>query len=646
MSLNREHPGNLPLLPMGFGASSLDFDGAEDFWQEVRRMAAEASLGDNLDIAMAGESSPRIWLFLHEPGQGALSAAAALVIARELASRDQAVLILDCDDNQSRLTRWAGRHEDEGWIDMVRYGASVLTSGVALPFQGRRAYILGVGSFTPTDVEPQEAEDLINRLKRQADDLVLVAPADSLGKLWGPLADIRLLCWDRARKGADIIERVCQSFEEADCQLTGLIGFGLPDEGMVLGGKDVPAAETGTLEPATEEEADRGEEFGDEDSDERLEAADLDDVDYGDLDTALQEMDTEDPAEEDETRDLEQDHDEGLDVSGTEFAEDEDGPLDDGEGEKEADEEGGQMDGEEDGQPEDLEDAEEDDLEQDEGEDAYERYVHGEEEQDEPAEDEAVFAADGSGTGKGSSRVFWGTALISFLLIIVVGIYYFKVVRVPQEETATTVPVVTAESGPAATTGDQDQAASPDLDEPAEPVAGSAGDEAPGDLTAAVPADSTALPAAADGDAGAGHEPAYGGSGTDSGTEPGQQDGSEGIAGDMEQDQGTPGPTAEPEAEPEPAAPRFTVDPYLQPVGTDGWALHLFSFPDSLDAGREASRLKRRGFQTEVRAIELKEKGRWFRVYVGSFLSKKEALEARDLLLKELRLDWARPTEF
>lgn len=507
MSENREFPEDLPLLPMGWGASNLDFDGAKDFWQEVRRITAESSLGDNLDTAMVGKSSPRIWLFLHEPGQGALSAAAALEIARELGSRDQAVLILDCDDTDSKLTRWAGRHEAEGWIDLVRYGASVLTSGVALPFSGRRGYILGVGSFTPTDVEFEEAEDLLNRLKRQADDLVLVAPADATGKLWARLADIRLLCWDRARKSRDLIARVCGDFAEAECPVTGLVSFGLPDEG----GQATPVAE----EPDTGEEPV---------------------VDQG---VAA---------------------DEAVAAGGPEVpASPDDSP---------------------------------------------------------PADEPVAEVAPAGKQETGSSRVFWGAALVSLALIAVVSIYYLKFVRT---DGTGTPPVAEAGFQLQSQTGDLlgetqpastgNQVALADRQESAEDSLGTGTDTA----APAATAPATAAPATA--------APAAAGPGTD---EPDRRE------------------TAAPES----GRQEFAMDPYLQPVGTDGWALHVYSFPDSASALDEVRRLERKGFQTAIRAVQIKEKGRWYRVYLGSFLSRKEALEAKDPLLKKLRTDWARATEF
>lgn len=552
MSLNSEHPGNLPLLPMGWGAANLDFDSAADFWAEVQRVTGGASLGENLDIAMAGESSPRIWLFLHEPGQGALSAAAALAMARELGSRDQAVLILDCDDNHSRLTRWAGRHEAEGWIDMVRYGASVLTSGVALPFAGRRGYILGVGSFTPTEVETREAEDLVNRLKRQADDLVLVAAADATGLLWAPLADIRLLCWDRAQRSADTIEHVIAGFEEADAQLTGLIGFGLPDEGVAFGeAQPARPEETG---PSEDEDS-----FAADDTDDRLEAADLDDIDYSDGDA--EDLVDEKLVESEASGEMAPD---AATAGETPTAEAEAparvadpvlrlGPL--GEG-------------------------------------------------------------DADDHGSGSSRVFWGTALVSLALILVVGVYYFKYIRVVDSGLPPGAVVVADLQGSSTGT----------------PL-GSETQTGPEQAPATLPEAELAIPEA------------------DTATAPAVAALEEAMAASPEESPeespvDLPAETPQEQPEVQPAGPIFTMDPYLQVVGSDGWALHLYSFPDSLTAGKETRTLQRRGFQTAVRAVEIKDKGRWYRVYVGSFQSRNEAREAQPLLMKELKLDWARPTEF
>ena len=88
------------------------------------------------------------------------------------------------------------------------------------------------------------------------------------------------------------------------------------------------------------------------------------------------------------------------------------------------------------------------------------------------------------------------------------------------------------------------------------------------------------------------------------------------------------------------------MDPYLVPVGSDGWALHIYSFPDEETARQEVATLERKGFRTETRAVQIKDKGRWYRVYLGSFRSKSEAQQALGPLLEELGEDWGRPTEF
>ena len=118
-------PGGLPLLTSGWGAKDWDFEPGEGFWSRIAEISAQGSMSEVMDDAMEGKSAPRVWLILHEPGQPELATAAALAFARELGSRDQAALVLDCDDQSQSLTRWAERLELEGWIDLARYGTSV-----------------------------------------------------------------------------------------------------------------------------------------------------------------------------------------------------------------------------------------------------------------------------------------------------------------------------------------------------------------------------------------------------------------------------------------------------------------------------------------------------------------------------------------
>jgi hypothetical protein len=72
----------------------------------------------------------------------------------------------------------------------------------------------------------------------------------------------------------------------------------------------------------------------------------------------------------------------------------------------------------------------------------------------------------------------------------------------------------------------------------------------------------------------------------------------------------------------------------------------VYSFPDSASTMTEIKELDRRGFNSAARIFDLGEKGRWRRVYLGSFSSRAEAKEAMPALLTKLRVDWAKPERF
>ncbi len=88
------------------------------------------------------------------------------------------------------------------------------------------------------------------------------------------------------------------------------------------------------------------------------------------------------------------------------------------------------------------------------------------------------------------------------------------------------------------------------------------------------------------------------------------------------------------------------MDPYLEPVGAKGWAIHVYSVADSPGTAKQVKELDRRGFRSEVRIFDLGEKGRWFRIYLGSFASRSEAKKAMPALLEKLGEDWAKPERF
>ena len=195
-------PGGLEILSTGLNLAELDLHGGEGFWDEVARYARESSLETQVDASIGGRAAPRVWAIMESPGAGPTAAAAALGIARLLADRGQAVVLVDVDENEPSLTRWLGRTELEGWIDMIRFGASLHSASDSLPSDNRRGSVLGVGSFAPTGVTPDEVADLLARLRRQADDLVMVLPAKLRSQPWFEASHIKLLCWDLLSRSA------------------------------------------------------------------------------------------------------------------------------------------------------------------------------------------------------------------------------------------------------------------------------------------------------------------------------------------------------------------------------------------------------------------------------------------------------------
>ncbi len=531
-------PGDLPLYLSGWGAKDWDFEPGDAFWSRMSDIGEQGSLSEAMDAAMEGKSAPRVWLILHEPGQPELAAVAALAFARELGGRDQAALVLDCDDQSQNLTTWAGRLESEGWIDLARYGTSVFSSSVPMPFSGRRGSLVGVGSFAPTDVTSEEIQQLVNRLRRQSDDLILVAPADKIGALWAPLAGIRLLCWDRASRPVAEMEGLVASLAENGAGLTGLVGFGLPREPASAVGAEVVAEEVGAADEAREE----------------VPAPVLDDR-----------PDPELPEPEDDE----------VDPDG--FADDFEAPVV----------------------------AREDDKESDGWTEA-------------PAFDEPLV------TRKGTSGVFWFLTTASVVIVAILGVYWFRYVRVPNEGHFQPIEVVANENAPVRVPGDRSQGDMANHDDPpADEELGAAGDSA---TVAEQLPEQTSDPVA----------------------DPGGQSQGDQVGADQattKQPVEQPATTAAAD-ETAPAEPVFDKAPYLTQVGADGWALHLYSFPDSESTDAELAELHRRGFETEVRVVETQNKGRWWRVYVGSFATRIEARDAAALLKKKLRTDWANPTRF
>lgn len=534
------NPQDLPIFDGGVQAGELDFSSGEGFWARLEELVPGTGPEAHLDEAMSGRPAPRTWLFLHPPGRGGMSAAAALSFARALASRGQSALVLDADEAHGALTGWIGRTEQEGWIDLARYGTSVLTSGITLPFEGKRGYVLGVGSFTPTDVTAEEIKALMARLRRQADDILVVAPAHAGGLMWAEAADTRILCWDPATLSRVENDQLAAEFAAAGTPVTGVMAFGeIPPPG-VDGPEDLIVEEVfaETEVPEPDHEGFAVEEPAGEAADEEIPAAD---------------PDPRAPTP-------------GEDVS----------PEDDWDGPGLIPDSGSR-------------------------EDAPGR----------------------------TSAVFWVGAAVAVAVIVAAFIYWYQVLRVPAEGHFENVPAVVRNT-PEETR--PPRPASAGTENAMTAVGADSAGTAPDSLTGAAP-----IPVAAEEIVETVDETA--GETGSSPVAPGGAIGEEDPAGPAEPDTDLRDP-----AETDPAA--FDMAPYGTPVGTEGWALHVYSLPSMESLQEELKKLERRGFKTAVKAVDVEGKGRWYRVFLGNFATRAEANAAKPALLAELGVDYAAAKRF
>lgn len=468
-----ENPFGVPEMSAGLNRGELDLRGGEGFWEEVERFSQLSSLGGHLDEAIAGRAAPRVWVIL-----GNEAAASGLIVSRLLADRGQSVVLLDADEAHAPLTHWLGRHEQEGWIDMIRYGASRTTASDTLPSSGRRGAVIGVGSFTPTGATGEEIGDLVARLRRQADDLVVVAPAVPGAAPWCRTADLRLLAWDRLDRSEEEILALTEMLREHGIVLDGMITFGAEEYAALQRLTPVPEpalapiAATAPVEPG-------GPEFPDPD-----------------LVTVAAELP--------------------------------------------------------------------------------------------PA----------AAPRRGSSGGLRFVAVLGGLAVLAVGYLVINANR-----TAPPSPHRPAVTQPARDPATADLANRvPDATMPSpESVSPVTPD------TAAARAETSPPPVA----------PAAAAT----------------VA--------APVPVV-----PTPAAGAFDLAPYRAPVGEAGWALWLYSQHSQAAADADVVTLNHQGFQATTRAVDLPEKGHWYRIYVGSFPSKEAAQQAAPALLAHLHHDWAQAARF
>jgi hypothetical protein len=572
---NTPDTGLPPVFPSGLTLGELDLAGGAGFWDEVTRFTALTTLDEVLDRAAGGKPVPRVWAVLDEAENTAARTAAALALARTMSQRDQKVLVLDADDQHPDLTRWAGRSEQEGWIDFVRYGASLSSCSQRLPWEGRSALFMGIGSFWPTQIEPAEVEKLVARLRRQVDDLIITAPLTSEGLVWARQATMCLLCWDRLLRSTQDMQTLLRAMRDEGPTVSGIIGFGL-DEAEIL---------DSVLKPVTQQEADAT-------------AAPVPPTPpEGETAIASPEK-ADDAAEREET--------------GAEATVASSSPPD--------------------------------------------RHHRAERRQESVASSRKRGAGSpGPSTGADESRVnfprraqagqrtspiFWAAAAVLVAVCAVIIILWVRMQSIPATDREPTL----AQQAPAT---DISQA-----------LPESTGAAAPGSLASASlspPAGASDPSAAAlTGDA----EPDPGAASYRQ-EPPGQADTlvrAEGSGGDGEVGQESGEPAGEPEVpssatEPaataqQEAAPTDSDSPFSVPVGQAGWAIHLYSLPDEASTVAEAAVLERKGFRATWRLEEVPGKGRYYRIYVGSFASAAAAKKALPEVKDRLRVKWAQVRRF
>ncbi len=550
-------PGGLDILSTGLNLAELDLHGGEGVWDEVARYSRDSSFETQVDAAMSGRSAPRVWAVMESPGSGPGAAAAGLAIARILADRGQAVVLVDGDEQESRITRWLGRNEMEGWIDMVRFGASLHAASDPLPSDNRRGSVLGVGSFAPTGVTPDEVADLLARLRRQADDLVLVLPAKLRSQPWFEASHIKLLCWDLLSRSAADTEKVITELDRMGSRPDVLLGYGVEEFSAIQVKLREDDREDG-LAPLPPEDAEES----------VVEAAAIPPVPEIDVDLeSAIETEAEEETETEFETEIVPEAAPGPAVATVEIP----APAD--------------------------------------------------EPDDRPSPKKS---------SRRSSGIFVFAAVVAVACLIMLGVFLAGQRGGADGDGEQNVASARMDSR---TGSPEQQSADP---APVRPVANptdgvvDGGDE-PGDQPPA-----TLPPSDAQTDVDDSPEHVQVGM-----TTPDAPAG--GTAADT-----TPAvelPEPEPEAEVEQGAAPAALDmaAFQLPVGQDGWALWLYSFPELDLAEAEIRELARRGIRAEYRTVDIEGKGRWFRVYVGSFADRAGAKSAVDGLKAKLKHDWVVP---
>jgi cell division protein FtsN len=103
-----------------------------------------------------------------------------------------------------------------------------------------------------------------------------------------------------------------------------------------------------------------------------------------------------------------------------------------------------------------------------------------------------------------------------------------------------------------------------------------------------------------------------------------------------------PAAQAPPPADPA-AERRARLETLLKRAPGGGYGLYVWSFPDSLEAEGALKPLLKDGFRPTVVGANIAGRGRWYRVVVGNFPRRQDAMDARDFLTRRSDVDWAGP---
>ena len=232
---------------------------------------------------------------------------------------------------------------------------------------------------------------------------------------------------------------------------------------------------------------------------------------------------------------------------------------------------------------------------------------------------------------RGSSWVFRLAALVVLALISVLGVYYWRYLR-PDSLTQNVGPAAPATSlAEFARQAQQPEAGPPDGGRPATGWVVA-------DTQGTTGADTTLIPVAAGADSAV--TPVAAGLDTVA------------VKTALQPEDSAAAPA---EAAPESSAadqvgatepPALDREAFTGPVGAAGWALHVYSLPDSSGAADQAAGVRSHGIAAAIVPHEAADGRLWYRVLMGSFATRREAAAAAPALLAELRADYAGPVKF